>query len=142
MPIWALIEVLSTIEAGLESTGNSAWIRKERAFDVDRDRAVESLLVERFDRPEIGSTGIDEQDVEMTEGGFDGLDDGFLPGNIAGIGLYEQSRVAEHGTGRLYGCRIGAGDRDAGALGDELAGRFKADTAGAAGDQGCLVEQA
>ena len=34
MPIRALIEVLSTIEAGLPRIGNSAWIRKYGPFTL------------------------------------------------------------------------------------------------------------
>jgi hypothetical protein len=133
--------VLSTIEAGLAKIGSNAWIRKERTFDLDRDRAIKGLFIELVDRAKIGSTGIDEQDVEVAESGLHRLGNHFLSGDIAGIGLDDQSLVAELGVGLLDGHRVGAGDCDAGTFGDELAGCFKADAAGAAGDERSFILQ-
>jgi hypothetical protein len=46
---------------------------------------------------------------------------------------------AQLGAGRLDHGRICAGDRHAGTLGEELAGRFEADTDGAVRDERALI---
>ena len=137
--MWALIDVLSTIEAGLARIGSSAWIEEERAFQVDRDRAVETGFVPLLDRPEFRYSGVDEQDVQAAEALADGLGDRLLTGDVSGVGADRQHVAAEFLAGGFEGGGVGAGDRDAGTFLQELAGRFKADAAGAAGDEGALV---
>jgi hypothetical protein len=65
-----------------------------------------------------------------------------LPGNIASVGLDENDAIPEFGARGFNVLWVCARDGDASAFGDELAGGFKTDTAGAASDQGCLVLQA
>ena len=50
MPMRALIEVLSTIEAGIGEDRQQRLHQEEGALEVDRDRAVEAGLVPLFER--------------------------------------------------------------------------------------------
>ncbi|MCY1237002.1 hypothetical protein D9M72_496820 [compost metagenome] len=112
-----------------------------RTLEIDGERAVEACLVPLFDRLQLGDAGIDEQDIERAEGGADLFSDGGLAGDIAGIGLDDQSCLAKDGAGFGNVLRIGAGDGDPCTFGDELACGFEADAAGAAGDECRLVLQ-
>ncbi|GEO36852.1 hypothetical protein SAE02_10000 [Skermanella aerolata] len=62
-----------------------------------------------------------------------------LAGGVSGVGADRQHLVAQFTAGCIQGGGVGAGDGDAGAFLQELAGRLKADAAGAAGDEGALA---
>src|SRR5690349_13955685 len=109
------------------------------AFDIDREGLVESRFAPALDRAEFRDTGIDEEDIERAESVLYRFGNPSLTSDIAGIGLDDENLVAEFRAGGVDAFGAAAGDGDASAFGDELAGGFKADTAGAAGYQGCFI---
>lgn len=90
---------------------------------VDGYRSVECRLVPLLNRPEVSEAGIDNQDIERAERRSDGVGQGSLGFNAAGIGMNGRQFRPESGSDVLEPAFISAGDRHAGTFGQKKAER-------------------
>ena len=137
MPMWALIEVLSTIEAGLARISSSAWTRKKGPFRLtatERSKSASSV-----ERPEVADSGVDEQNVETAALERRPRPLSKLPRRPHRRGLTARSRVrcgAASSVSRLLPVMATRA-----AFFEELARSFESDAAGATRDQGAFAAE-
>jgi hypothetical protein len=112
MPIWALIEVLSTMEACFEKIGSSAWIRKYGPFTLIAIDLSKAASLHCSSGPNSATPALTKRMSRWPKASLIALGDCLLARRIAGIGLDHQCLVAKLGAGCLDALGAAAGDRD------------------------------
>ncbi len=119
------------VDGGVEDEGGR--VRKEReesldeeegAAEVGADGVVEGFGSPGFDRLQLGDAGVQEKDVELSEGALDLGGEGRLVGGSC-IGGEAEDGVAELLTDGRKGGGAAGRDGDAGSFGDKEGGRFR-----------------
>ena len=133
-----LIEVMSTIEAGLLKAGKRDWMRKKGPLKLvlnERSNAASPT----FERAHFDDARVEEEDVEPAKFLANRFSDFFLARHIARIGSDDQQLVPQFLARRFEGLRISAGNGDTGTLSEKLSRSFQSDAAGSSSDERVLI---
>lgn len=127
---------------GLREDRQQGLDQKVRPFDIDAERAIEHVFSPLFDRQPDRYTCVEKRNVELSIVSLDGLRQFLLRGHAGRIGAQHQNLGAKFRLRLCDRIRIDADDDDACTFGEELLCRFKANAAGAAGDESTFALQA